>query len=95
MPTGLLFIVGEPKRELLAFSFWMKMALLALFIVISLGYQASLAKAEANWESVLSKRFSVRAIATLTFLILFCIIVLGRLIAYDEVWRNVLPGGPA
>lgn len=95
VPTGLLLIVGEPKRELLAFSFWTKMALLALFVVIALGYQASLAKSEERWESVLSRRLPVKVIAASSLLILFCIIILGRLIAYDHVWRGLLPGGQA
>ncbi len=95
IPTGLLLIFSEPKRELLAFSFWTKMALLAVFLVVGFGYNASLTRSEANWEGTLTRRFSVKAVATLTFLTLFCIIILGRLIAYDHVWGAWSPTGTA
>jgi hypothetical protein len=52
--TGAVMIAGEPPRELLALSFWLKMGLVAIG----------------------------------TFLIWVCIVVLGRLIAYDYVWGS-------
>src|ERR1044072_6166266 len=35
--TGLLMVVGEPVRELVTFSFWLKMALVAVGTVVGLG----------------------------------------------------------
>ena len=70
--TGAVMIVGEPPRQLLAISFWMKMAL-----VVS----------TASIQMTLVRR-PVKALAASTFLVWLCVIVLGRLIAYDYVWGS-------
>lgn len=68
--TGLLMIVGEPPRELLAISFWMKMTLVL---------------AAATVQATLRRR-PARPLAAAALLIIVGAIVLGRLIAYDYVW---------
>jgi hypothetical protein len=70
--TGVLMIVGEPPRELLAVSFWMKMALVVL------GVAAHMAL----------RRRPDKALAAATLGVWVCVIVLGRLIAYDYVWAS-------
>ena len=70
--TGALMIVGEPPRELLAVSFWMKMAL----VVVAVAAQAML------------RRRPAKPLAAATFLVVVGVIVLGRLIAYDYVWGS-------
>ncbi|MBM3818544.1 MAG: hypothetical protein FJW14_05930 [Acidimicrobiia bacterium] len=65
--TGILMIVGEPARELLALSFWMKMVLVAFAVAV---------------------RPRAPALAFVTLLVWLCIVVLGRLIAYDHVWGS-------
>jgi hypothetical protein len=63
-------VIGEPARELLAFSFWLKMGLVALgTICISF-----------------APRWSPKPLAILTLLIWVAIVFLGRLIAYDHIW---------
>jgi len=90
--TGLLMVIGEPVRELVTFSFWLKMLLVAIITAIGTIFQISLRKHEQLWEDILVTRRSVRGLAILTFLIWVGIIILGRLIAYDHIWG---PWSPA
>ena len=84
--TGLLMVIGEPARELLAFSFWLKMGLVAVGTTIAFAFQAALRRNEDEWEVSIARRPGVRAFAVLTFFLWLCIVVLGRLIAYDHIW---------
>jgi hypothetical protein len=43
----------------------------------------------------LSKRPAVRLAAVLTFVLWGCIIILGRLIAYDHIWGHLSPATKA
>jgi hypothetical protein len=70
--TGVLMIVGEPPRELLAVSFWMKMALIAFGVA----------------AHVTLRRRPGKTLAAATLGVWVCVIVLGRLIAYDYVWGS-------
>jgi hypothetical protein len=90
--TGVLMVIGEPVRELVTFSFWLKMALVAVIVMVAAIFQSTLHKYERRWEETLVTRRSIKGMAVLTFVILACIIVLGRLIAYDHVWG---PWSPA
>jgi hypothetical protein len=89
--SGLLLIIGEPVRELITFSFWAKMILLAAAIAIASSFVVTVKKHESAWDEQLAKRTSVRVMAALTLLIWFAIIMLGRLIAYDYVWGALSP----
>ena len=91
LATGILMVVGEPVRELVTFSFWLKMALVAVGALVAAIFQAALRRHEQQWEATMVHRPSVKALAILTFLIWACIIVLGRLIAYDHVWGSWSP----
>ena len=91
--TGVLLIFGEPARELLAFSFWLKMTLLAAVIAIAASFVITVKKHEAVWDEQLAKRTSVRVTAAVTLVGWFCIILLGRLIAYDYVWGALSAAG--
>jgi hypothetical protein len=92
LATGVLLVIGEPVRELVTFSFWLKMFLVALSTVFVVAFQKSLRKNEQRWEETLVKRRSIQGLAILTFLIWVGIIILGRLIAYDHIWG---PWSPA
>ena len=84
--TGVLMVVGEPARELLAFSFWLKMALVAIGTTIAAAFRVALRNHERRWEESLVGRLSTTSLAVVTLLIWVGIIILGRLIAYDHVW---------
>ena len=82
--TGVVMITGEPVRELMSLSFWLKMSLLAVGVILATAFQLSLKRNASRWEDSLG--FGAKFLAILTLLVWFSIIVLGRLIAYDHVW---------
>jgi hypothetical protein len=86
--TGILMVVGEPVRELLSFSFWFKMTLVALGTLIAVIFRITLKNNEHHWEQTLVNRGAVKSLAILTLLIWLSIVILGRLIAYDYVWGS-------
>jgi hypothetical protein len=91
LATGLLMVIGEPVRELITFSFWLKMTLVALGALDVAVFQRQLRRHARHWEESLVHRRSIKALAVLTFLAWVCVIVLGRLIAYDHVWGSWSP----
>jgi hypothetical protein len=95
LATGLLMVIGEPVRELVTFSFWLKMFFVVIGTLIAIIFQASIRKHEQQWEETLVNRRSIKWLAILTFLIWVCIIILGRLIAYDHVWGSWSPARKA
>jgi magnesium-transporting ATPase (P-type) len=84
--TGALMVLGEPARELLAFSFWLKMFLVAFGTLIAAAFQMALRRNEPHWEISITKRATTKLLAVVTLLIWVFIVILGRLIAYDHVW---------
>ena len=88
LATGALMVIGEPVRELITFSFWLKMFLVALSTLFATVFLRAVHKHEHRWEE---KRLAVKLLAVLTFLVWACIIILGRLIAYDHVWGSWSP----
>jgi hypothetical protein len=95
LTTGILMVIGEPVRELVTFSFWLKMSLVAVSTLIAAAFQTHLRKHEPDWEKTILPRQSTKWLAILTFLIWICIIFLGRLIAYDHVWGSWSPASKA
>ncbi|HEY1898407.1 MAG TPA: DUF6644 family protein [Steroidobacteraceae bacterium] len=95
LASGLLLILAEPVRELITISFWLKMFCVAAMVLIFNAYQASVRKHGSHWEQTLLKRRSVRLAAVLTFILWGCIIILGRLIAYDHIWGHLSPATKA
>ena len=91
LATGLLMVIGEPVRELVTFSFWLKMFLVAVGTLVAAVFQITLRKHEQHWEETLVKRRLIKGLAISTFLIWMCIIILGRLIAYDHIWGSWSP----
>jgi hypothetical protein len=91
LATGILMVIGEPVRELVTLSFWLKMGLVAIGAAVAVVFQRTLRRHQEHWEGTLVHRPSIKALAVVTFLIWTCIIVLGRLIAYDHVWGSWSP----
>jgi uncharacterized membrane protein SirB2 len=88
LATGVLMVTGEPVRELMSLSFWLKMSLLAVGIVIAVSFQISLKRNARHWEESAINRVTTKSLSIFTLLIWCSIIVLGRLIAYDHVWGS-------
>jgi len=82
LTTGSLLIVGEPRRSLLNSTFYLKMALLALAVVLTVGLQWSLSSAPEFWEKDRGRRMAGRFAASVSILIWCCILFAGRWIAY-------------
>ena len=95
LASGGLLIVAEPVRELVTVSFWVKMVFVAVLAVLAALFQASVRQHDSQWEQHLARRRSVRLAALLIFLVLGCIILLGRLIAYDHIWGSLSPATKA
>lgn len=91
LATGILMVVGEPVRELVTFSFWLKMALVAAGALVAVLFQRALHRHDQRWEDGLATQPSIKAFAVVTFLVWTFVIVLGRLIAYDHVWGSWSP----
>jgi hypothetical protein len=89
--TGALMVIGEPVRELVTFSFWMKMFLVAVGTLVAAIFLKTLKNNEQRWEETLSRRLSIKLMAILTLLVWVAVIVLGRLIAYDHIWGSWSP----
>lgn len=90
LATGLLMVVGEPVRELVTFSFWLKMALVAVGTAVAVAFQRALRREGRRWDAA-SPGGSIKAMAVVTFLVWIGVIFLGRLIAYDHVWGSWSP----
>lgn len=90
--TGILLVFGEPRRELLSFSFWAKMTLLAIGIAIVIAFQIHLRANEAKWNDSLTAAPLTRFFAILSICIWVAIIFLGRFIAWDaQIWGSLSP----
>ncbi len=95
LASGALLIVAEPVRELVTFSFWLKMACVATMVIIFNAYQGAVRKHGPGGEPTAFKHRSVQLAAMLTFVLWGCIIILGRLIAYDHIWGHLSPATKA
>jgi len=83
--TGSLLIVGEPRRSLLNSTFYLKMALLAVAIMLTAGVQRSIAASPNSWDEDRGRRaIAGRFAATLSILIWCGILFAGRWIAYTQ-----------
>ena len=89
--TGLLMIIGEPERELVTFSFWAKMALVATGTGIALVFQRSVRASGPDWEDTVGAHTPVKVAAVATLAMWLAVVFLGRLIAYDHVWGALSP----
>lgn len=90
--SGLLLIVGEPARELLSFSFWAKMSLLVVGLIIAAAFQIHVRNNEVKWAETETVQPITKVFAVLSFFIWLGIIAMGRLIAWDtDIWGSLSP----
>jgi hypothetical protein len=82
--TGSLLIVGEPRRSLLNSTFYLKMALLAVAIMLTAGLQRSISSSPNFWDKDRRRRIAGRFAATVSILVWCSILVAGRWIAYTQ-----------
>ena len=91
--TGSLLIIGEPRRSLLNSTFYLKMALLVVAILLTAVLQGSIASSSASWEKDRSRRtvgkvpagkIMAKMLATASLLVWCGILFAGRWIAYTQ-----------
>jgi uncharacterized membrane protein len=82
--TGSLLIIGEPRRSLLNSTFYLKMALLAVAMVLTALLQWSLSSSPNFWDKNRVRRMAGRLAATASILVWCGILFAGRWIAYTQ-----------
>ena len=82
--TGSLLIVGEPRRSLLNSTFYLKMALLAVAIMLTVGLQRSISSSPNSWDKDRGGRMVGRFAATVSIFVWCGILFAGRWIAYTQ-----------
>jgi putative copper export protein len=88
--TGIIMILAEPVRELVNFSFWTKMVFVAVGTFLAGVFLIRLPKRDQQSDALMNRK-SFKSLAVITFAVFLCIIVLGRLIAYDHIWGSWSP----
>lgn len=90
--TGVLLVIGEPVREFTAFSFWLKMTLLAVAVIATSVFGRTFGPRGATYAAAGAAPFSsgAKVAAAGIMVVWLAIIFLGRAIAYDvEVWGSL------
>ena len=82
--TGSLLIIGEPRRSLVNSTFYLKMALLAVAIVLTAALQRSIASSPNLWDGTRGRRIAGRLAAAASILVWCGILFAGRWIAYTQ-----------
>jgi hypothetical protein len=82
--TGSLLIIGEPRRSLLNSTFYLKMALLAVAILLTTGLQRSISSSPGFWDRDRTRRIAGQFAATVSILVWCSILFAGRWIAYTQ-----------
>ena len=86
--TGVVMIIGEPARELLALSFWLKTILVACGFVLVVSIQRSAPEHDGQAQRGIERAAGMKSRALIALLLWVVVIMLGRLIAYDYVWGS-------
>jgi hypothetical protein len=82
--TGSLLIIGEPRRSLLNSTFYLKMVLLVVAILLTIGLQRSISSSPNSWDRDRWRRIVGRFAATVSILVWCGILFAGRWIAYTQ-----------
>jgi hypothetical protein len=82
--TGSLLIIGEPRRSLVNSTFYVKMALLAVAIMLTAGLQRSILSSPDLWDGNRAWRMTGRFAAAVSIVVWCGILFAGRWIAYTQ-----------
>jgi uncharacterized protein DUF6644 len=82
--TGSLLIIGEPRRSLVNSTFYLKMALLAVAVLLTAGLQRWISSSPNFWDQDRRRRMMGRLAATLSIVVWCGILFAGRWIAYTQ-----------
>jgi hypothetical protein len=81
--TGSLLIIGEPRRSLVNTTFYLKMALLLVAVLLTAALQRMVLASPGVFENR-SRQLAGRALATVSILVWCGILFAGRWIAYTQ-----------
>jgi hypothetical protein len=81
LATGSLLIIGEPRRSLLNITFYLKMVLLLVAILLTAVLQRTVLSSPGFFEN---QQVVSRALATLSILVWCGVLFAGRWIAYTQ-----------
>jgi putative copper export protein len=82
--TGSLLIIGEPRRSLLNSTFYLKMALLVVAILLTAALQRSISSSPDFWDRDRTRRIAGQLAATVSMVVWCGILFAGRWIAYTQ-----------
>ena len=82
--TGSLLIIGEPRRSLLNSTFYIKMGLLAVAILLTAWLQWSASSSPNFWDKDRGRRMAGQLAASVSILVWCGILFAGRWIAYTQ-----------
>jgi len=82
--TGSLLIIGEPRRSLLNSTFYLKMALLAVAILLTAALQRTISSSPNFWDRDRTRRIAAQFAATVSIVVWCGILFAGRWIAYTQ-----------
>ena len=82
--TGSLLIIAEPRRSLFNATFYVKMALLAVALMLTGALQWSLSSVPELWEKDRGRQMAGKFVATVSVLLWCGILFAGRWIAYTQ-----------
>jgi hypothetical protein len=82
--TGALLIIGEPRRSLLNSTFYIKMGLLAVAILLTAWLQWSVSSSPNFWDKDRGRRMAGQLAASVSILVWCGILFAGRWIAYTQ-----------
>lgn len=79
--TGVLLVVGEPRRELVSVPFWIKMGLIVVGLAATLWFARTVERDPGRWDRP-EEAARARLYAFGTLIVWIGVITAGRLIAY-------------
>ena len=82
--AGLALLLAEPERSLVSQVFQLKMAMLAVAVILTVRQQKAVAAQAAEWEARGAAPAAAQAVALITLVLWVCILFAGRWIAYAQ-----------
>jgi hypothetical protein len=80
--TGVAQTIAEPTREIMNYTFRIKMVMLAIVLAITVAYRRQVKREPAYWEASGERRRLARVLASLSLILWLGIVTAGRLVAY-------------
>ena len=78
--TGLVQTIAEPTREIMNYTFRIKMVMLAIVLAITVAYRRQVKKDANYWSG--ERRNLARSLAAFSLVLWLGIVAAGRLVAY-------------